>query len=71
MTTTAWEAIGKDRYDHLLADNAALRAMLAKHQWQPLPEDGDDRLWCPGCGDIQANGHQPDCKLAALLETKP
>lgn len=49
----------------IAADNAALREMLASHQWV---EDEIDE-YCPECDSSSTYGHKPDCELRALLET--
>jgi hypothetical protein len=53
----------------LLAENAELRRLLAKHQWSgltPVKSNGA----CPECAGSQpplGGGHRPGCTLAAVL----
>lgn len=64
--------LAKERFQ---AENAALRAMLAKLEWSGADSGSD--LCCPNCGGGQTaneaerfcthEGHMPGCELAALL----
>ena len=60
--------------DRLRAENDQVRAMLKQLEWIPRRESWFltyDRLrYCHICGGFVAQGHAPDCKLAALLRVE-
>ena len=60
--------------DRLRAENDQVRAMLRQLEWIPRRESWFltyDRLrYCHICGGFVAQGHAPDCKLAALLRVE-
>jgi hypothetical protein len=52
--------------DELRADNAALRSVVAKHEWLPFPNTMF--LVCPECRQYMLQGHAPGCEIARLLK---
>jgi hypothetical protein len=53
----------------LLAENAELRQLLAKHQWAGLTPVGSSGA-CPECAGSappDGRGHRADCAIAAAL----
>lgn len=64
----AYIAGGESIRNMLLArDNAALRAVLEKHEWCEFSEE-DKGLFCTECGGLEREGHAPGCEIDRLLK---
>lgn len=53
----------------ILAENAALRAVLKSVEWNGTHRDNRGQFWraCPECRHTQNAGHAADCALAKVL----
>ncbi len=56
--------------ERLRAELAQAREVLRSVEWTEMPAYYGTVTRCPLCGDLESEGHAPDCALSAALAAK-